>query len=187
MDLRIEKTYRLLMDAFTTLLEEEPYETISISKLCDKAMIRRTTFYKHFADKDEFFVFYIRTMHQMFRQRVEGTHEAQGAEVLNEFISFMEEHQSLVDNVINSKSSSILLEVLRDTLAADLVEELRKGTFASGPSSAHDAASEEALRLRAAFYAGGVVRMLQQWWQGGRSAEGRRAMLSIFEEARALL
>ena len=57
MDLRIERTYRSLIEAFTRLLEERLYEDVTVAMLCNEAMIRRTTFYKHFADKGEFFSF----------------------------------------------------------------------------------------------------------------------------------
>ena len=51
MDLRVQKTYRALFGAFTELLEEHRFEDITVAMLCERAMIRRTTFYKHFADK----------------------------------------------------------------------------------------------------------------------------------------
>ena len=35
------------------------FEDITVAMLCDRAVIRRTTFYKHFADKSEFFSFYV--------------------------------------------------------------------------------------------------------------------------------
>lgn len=59
MDLRIKKTYRALFDAFTELLEEHRFEGLTVAMLCDRAMIRRTTFYKHFRDKNDYFAFYI--------------------------------------------------------------------------------------------------------------------------------
>ena len=58
MDLRIRKTYLALHNAFTELLEEKRFEEFTVNELCDRAMIRRTTFYKHFADKYEYFTFY---------------------------------------------------------------------------------------------------------------------------------
>ena len=59
MDLRIKKTYRALFDAFTELLEEHRFEDLTVAMLCDRALIRRTTFYKHFRDKNDYFAFYI--------------------------------------------------------------------------------------------------------------------------------
>ena len=69
LDLRIEKTYRALCEAFTALLAERRYEDITVSDLCDRAMIRRTTFYKHFADKREFLSFYVRRIREEFQRR----------------------------------------------------------------------------------------------------------------------
>lgn len=59
MDLRIKKTYRALFDAFTELLEEHRFEDLTVAMLCERAMIRRTTFYKHFRDKNDYFAFYV--------------------------------------------------------------------------------------------------------------------------------
>ena len=205
MDLRIEKTYRLLTDAFTSLLDEEPYEKISVSKLCDRAMIRRTTFYKHFADKDEFFAFYIRTMHDIFLNRVtqewetgesspqcgqehqgvpsetEPTKGAPGVKVplevgmLNEFIGFLDSHENLVNNVINSKSASLLLEALHKTLAIDFLHRVEL-------ENPNHETNDRSLDLVASFCVGGVVRMLLQWWKNGRSADERRTMVEIVEK-----
>ena len=52
-DLRIQKTYLALQNAFVALLEEKRFEELTVNELCDRAMIRRTTFYKHFGDKYE--------------------------------------------------------------------------------------------------------------------------------------
>ena len=65
-DLRIQKTYLALQNAFVALLEEKRFEELTVNELCDRAMIRRTTFYKHFGDKYEYFAFYIREMVSTF-------------------------------------------------------------------------------------------------------------------------
>lgn len=63
LDLRVQKTYKLLVFAFDNLLREKEFEEISVTELCDAAMIRRPTFYKHFLDKYDFLTFFIK--HQM--------------------------------------------------------------------------------------------------------------------------
>ena len=60
MDLRIRKTYKALKDTFLELLSEKKFEDITVNELCERAMVRRATFYKHFADKYDFFAFFIR-------------------------------------------------------------------------------------------------------------------------------
>ena len=70
LDLRIQKTYLSLKIAFASLMEEKRFEDITVNELCQRAMLRRTTFYKHFADKYEFFAFYIRELTDSFRDQL---------------------------------------------------------------------------------------------------------------------
>lgn len=60
LDLRIQKTYKLLIYAFEDLLNEKEFEDISVTEICDAAMIRRPTFYTHFLDKYDFLTFFIK-------------------------------------------------------------------------------------------------------------------------------
>ncbi|WP_341282781.1 TetR/AcrR family transcriptional regulator [Paenibacillus sp. FSL H8-0537] len=52
-DLRVARTHKLLTMALKDLLSEQGklFSTITINEICDKAMVHRTTFYKHFEDK----------------------------------------------------------------------------------------------------------------------------------------
>ena len=65
-DLRIRKTYKALCDAFVTILEKKRFDDLTVNELCDEATIRRATFYKHFADKHDFFSFFIRQKQDQF-------------------------------------------------------------------------------------------------------------------------
>ena len=47
-DLRVKKTKRVLTEAFFKLLNEKPFEEITVNELCDRADVRRATFYKHY-------------------------------------------------------------------------------------------------------------------------------------------
>lgn len=50
-DLRVRRTYKLLCDALVELIREKPFEKISVTDICDRAMVHRATFYAHFEDK----------------------------------------------------------------------------------------------------------------------------------------
>lgn len=50
-DLRVRRTYKLLSQALMSLLLEKSFEEIFVTDICDRAMVHRTTFYKHFEDK----------------------------------------------------------------------------------------------------------------------------------------
>lgn len=53
MDIRSTKTRRKLKDALKSLLMKYPFEKITISDICEEAMINRVTFYTHYHDKNE--------------------------------------------------------------------------------------------------------------------------------------
>lgn len=48
MDKRIERTKKFILDALSQLLEEKKIEDISVTELCKKADINRSTFYLHY-------------------------------------------------------------------------------------------------------------------------------------------
>lgn len=50
-DRRIIRTRRMIIDAFTLLMEEKGFEAITVSDLTEKADINRGTFYQHYKDK----------------------------------------------------------------------------------------------------------------------------------------
>ena len=55
-DLRVKKTKAALFSAFYHLLGEKSFEEITVNELCERAEIRRATFYKHYNDKQDFLV-----------------------------------------------------------------------------------------------------------------------------------
>ncbi|MGN0824739.1 MAG: TetR/AcrR family transcriptional regulator [Candidatus Coproplasma sp.] len=50
-DARIIKTRRDLRTALMLLLQNNKFDKISVSDICEKAMVNRMTFYKHYKDK----------------------------------------------------------------------------------------------------------------------------------------
>lgn len=60
LDLRVQKTYQSLIHTFENLLHEKEFEKISVTEICEAAIIRRPTFYSHFLDKYDFLTFFIK-------------------------------------------------------------------------------------------------------------------------------
>ena len=69
-DLRITKTKAALTNAFFKMLEEMPLEDITVNELCDRAGVRRATFYKHFNDKSDFLTSLIKEVRTRFEEDV---------------------------------------------------------------------------------------------------------------------
>jgi AcrR family transcriptional regulator len=50
-DLRVRRTHKLLWEALMAELTERTFEEITVRDICERAMVHRTTFYKHYEDK----------------------------------------------------------------------------------------------------------------------------------------
>ena len=160
MDLRIRKTYLALHNAFTQLLEEKKFEEFTVNELCDRAMIRRTTFYKHFADKYEYYTFYMKEIVATFQDRLapdipDGDANAYLLHMSKELVRFVKQHENLVQNVKNSSMFPILLSIMLDQISFDVTQVLRR--------SKQGSMERKSIESVAAFYAGGLANTLFQY------------------------
>ncbi len=53
MDRRIRRTRDRLGDALVSLMQEKPFDTITVQDVLDRAGVSRSTFYVHYSDKDD--------------------------------------------------------------------------------------------------------------------------------------
>ncbi|MBQ3999961.1 MAG: helix-turn-helix transcriptional regulator, partial [Oscillospiraceae bacterium] len=50
---RVRLTKRMLKDALISLMQDRPFDRITVKRLCEEAGINRTTFYLHYADTEQ--------------------------------------------------------------------------------------------------------------------------------------
>lgn len=158
-DLRVEKTYLALYNAFTFLLEEKRFEDITLNELCDRAMIRRTTFYKHFADKYEYLSFYMKETSASLRDQLPP-------DIINdnsldyilymcrELLRFIEKHKKMVKNIMSSNMFPVLINCLAEQISLDMLHALKKMPVSQNMNNIQ-------MEDIAAFYAGGIVNLLR--------------------------
>lgn len=186
MDLRVQKTYNALIGACTALLSQRRYEDITVAMLCEEAMIRRTTFYKHFADKAEFFSFYVESLRTEMVERgrhlvdedsnIPPTAHVERVAILIQLADYLLEHENLMNNIFESSMSGMLLVVVCDK-AADTFYQRALSDLPEGVEPTDD------LKMRCEFAAGGVVRGLLKWW----SLPNRREQTKTFVRTAACL
>ena len=179
MDLRVKKTYKALVEALMELMEERPFEEITVAALCDRAMIRRTTFYKHFTDKYEVLDFALQSLWDELMGEVGHPSDARsphgyGLEFMQQCREFVSAHEKLMDNIILDGMYGTVVNVMRDVLTRNLTagfrEERKKG--------AQLLAEPE---VEASFMAGGIMEILRCWWVSGRSESVVDGARQIFE------
>lgn len=182
MDLRIKKTYRALFDAFTELLEEHRFEDLTVAMLCDRAMIRRTTFYKHFRDKNDYFAFYIDELMTGLPQNRTDAADAEPLddvqalrhEVFDDAMNMILAHEQLMDNILTSSMSGMLTNVICDRIARSVRERVMNVL-------AEDALAPVSLETTSEFVAGGIIRLFTIWWESGHDLERRPEIADVVD------
>lgn len=160
LDLRIVKTHKALYDAFSEMLCEKKFEDITINELCERAMVRRATFYKHFEDKYDFFAYFVRNIRMQLSEKIPKTiidenPSAYYFYIFKEFFTFLNEHKALVNTAMNSSVMPGLLDILSDEIQSDIFSHLKeeKDSGVHFPMSIH---------VLAAFYAGGIIQITRE-------------------------
>ena len=179
LDLRIQKTYKALIDAFLQLLQTKRFENITINELCELAMVRRATFYKHFADKYEFFTFFVQWIQNEFRNRF--AHKEQDRNGVSPYIDiirfaldFLDENETLVHSVMESNAFPLLLDLISEQIILDVKERLQtdqnngKELFLSP-------------ELMAFSYTGALLNILR-WWIGHKNQMSKEEIIAQIQK-----
>lgn len=119
MDLRTQKVYDSLMEAFQQLLEEKNFEDITVNELCIRARTRRATFYKHFSDKYDFFQFMLRQLRDnLMRETKKRAEVDTPQEYLHMFVdiglSFVEQNKQFLLSVKDSAVAGQMMQTITD-------------------------------------------------------------------------
>lgn len=108
-DVRVQRTYSLLMSALMELMKEKDFENLSVSDICEKAGVHRATFYKHFNDKLEFIQYCF--INQLSGIEIDGiikdpTPENLKAGILycvNEIFKFVDKNMNILETICSEK------------------------------------------------------------------------------------
>lgn len=176
-DLRIRRTYKYLTDALFELLKEKNFDDITVGELCEKAMIRRATFYKHFAGKYEFLTFIIKDKQSEFEESYRP--EIQSADPRNFYINtfdktlaFFEENMEMFKTILRSSSSGVLLQMLSDEVERGILKHLKQDEKAGAALSAQP-------EILSVMLTGAFIYVIR-WWVLSEQPKGRKELLDTF-------
>ena len=162
-DIRVKKTYDKLYSAFFELLSSQPYDSITVLDLCEKADVHRATFYKHFLDKQDFVSFCCSRLLDELNLTNDILLLGEGDEskviyvnMCKKVINFVHDNRRFIRDINASPGSeafsSALLRAFTDLFEKRLTKVVLNGGILASP-----------IPMLASYYAGGVVSMLK-WW-----------------------
>jgi AcrR family transcriptional regulator len=160
-DLRVIKTHKALTDAFWQMLGEKKFEDIAINELCDRAVVRRATFYKHFADKYDFFAFVVRGKQAEFdaqirQQTDDALPQSFYLDIIQHTLDFLNSNEKLVQTVLESEMLPTVLDILSRQITLDIIQKLKEDADNGVPLPASPS-------VMAQFFTGALV-YTARWW-----------------------
>lgn len=162
-DLRVQRTYRKLRDAFETLLCQKSFDQISVLQICQTAGIRRTTFYQHFQDKQDFLNWYIRDKQQEFRAIEAGRITVNQLsdvfeQMAREILHYFHQNEKLVRNMMDMENSGErVFQLYTKTCVDSVVQRLEN------VPELERLAQNTPTSFLAEFYVGGMISAFR-WW-----------------------
>ena len=74
-DLRVQRTLMNIRNAFFKCLQQTEFSKITVSQICDEALVRKATFYNHFTDKLSAFEYFTRfRLKEIFDEFIKQNH-----------------------------------------------------------------------------------------------------------------
>lgn len=127
-DRRVQRTRNALREALIALLPETPYDDLTVQRILDRANVGRSTFYTHFADKDDLLLSGLDGLRVMLEEAQGSPGEVtEPAEHLIGFSRAMFEHAHDFRPVYHALVSSRVWPRVRQRLEEVLAGLVRRG------------------------------------------------------------
>ncbi len=112
------RTYLLLSQALFSLLEENPFEKITLTQLCDASMVPRSTFYRYFEDKYDLLYYCLQTFFETVRldRDIMYLKDGKGHAFVDKLISVIDQNKDSFTKICRTNKNGIFMDTLRDYL-----------------------------------------------------------------------
>lgn len=160
LDRRVKRTHEKLRSALVALILERGWDAVSVMDVCGRAEVGRSTFYLHFADKEDLLVSgFDQLLEELHTERRRAVGTFGFAEAL---IEHARENTRLFRAIVGRKSGQVAQRRMRDVIAVLVEAELA----ALGVEQAQRSTT-------AKFLSGGLFELLTAWLESSRKGDAR--------------
>lgn len=178
LDLRQRKTRKLLVEALAQLLEEKSFQELSVTDICRRAMVHRTTFYAHFNDKQELLRYLLEGLERecaatCLPQDPERSPREYLLTAARNVFQFFAQRRTLYRACLNSGADT-LAHTLEDCAARELCRLLSEPRFRAVSPQVDP-------QVAAHFYTGAMLSLIR-WWLSSDDPLPTSHLLSNLEQ-----
>jgi AcrR family transcriptional regulator len=155
-DRRVVRTRRLLRDALIQLITERGWDNVIVQDVCDRADVGRSTFYSHFADKEELLLGGFDDLRKMLRAQKRSSGDKLA--FVRGLIEHARDHSRLFRAIIGKRAGHAVEKRFRQTVIALVKEDLTEHGYTG-----------RSLDVTTCYVAGALVELLT-WWVDTRTA-----------------
>jgi AcrR family transcriptional regulator len=123
LDRRSKRTRMSLLHAFVELVLSEPYDTIQVRHIIDKADVGRSTFYEHFKSKDDLLAQSLDTPMQTLALACEGDKHA---DALQAILSHFWENRAFARQIFSGPAKDKVIAVLSNHISEIIEQHLNE-------------------------------------------------------------
>jgi AcrR family transcriptional regulator len=174
-DRRVRRTRNALGDALMALMQERPFESITVQDILDRAQIGRSTFYAHYRDKDDLFLSDVEDFLEMMSNQLLRQREASNRIVpVRELLMHFDEMRPLHDALIEADKMRDFLELGHGYFARAIDRRLAEFPETSPLPPKQRAAMSQAFA--------GAFLSLVSWWMSQASPPTPEEMDAMFHQ-----
>lgn len=156
-DARVRRTRDALGDALVALMQEKPFDSITVQDVLDRANVGRSTFYSHFTDKDDLLMSDADEFFEAMSMAL-SAHDDKTDRVfpVKEFFSHLIDAKEFVTALKNSGKLAENMQLAEGHFARGIEKRLKE--IPKGGAIPDDE------RPARAFALAGAMLSLMQWW-----------------------
>jgi AcrR family transcriptional regulator len=171
-DRRVLRTRRMLREALIALITERGWDNVSVQDVCERADVGRSTFYTHFADREELLLGGFDDLRKMLRAP-KGRSKDGTLPFVRGLIEHVHGHSQLFRAIIGKRAGHSIEKRFRQTVMGLVREELIESGLGG-----------RALDVTSHYVAGALVELLT-WWVDTRNALGADEIEELFRKLTA--
>lgn len=174
-DRRVRRTRDALGNALIELMQEKPFDTITVQDVLNRAGVGRSTFYVHYSDKEDLFMSEVDEFFASLSMHLSLSHDASDRVVLlREFCAHLTEARRFLDALTASGKFRGHLELARGHFARGIERRL------SELPQSHRIPAEK--RAAISHASAGALLSLLQWWIDRGMCESPTQLDDLFHQ-----